>query len=394
MPAWTPSWRVIVGDDVYTTVTSISYSTGRTDIDRQSTAGYCRIEIVNTTGAPFTINLSEPITLLVAGVFTSEIMVWSGTVSDFNIGVRSGEDAGFVTTGTILGIGNLVKLNKTIYNTALAEGLDGAQIQAILDEALLGTWEEVNPVYTWATYPPTNTSAGQIVSTTWNDAESYVGTVDSGFYTMISQPASATAKSQTLADQIADSALGQVYEDRSGKIFYADADNRSNYLTANGYRTINGDFATPRSLRSTSGTNRMRNSLIYKYGAGYATTYSDSDATSIATYGLFEISRDSNIKNLTDITAIATRELGLRKDPRDQLEAITFRIDNPAMSDQTRARLLLLSFGIPVEITNLPSNFFGGTFQGFTEGISLNATPTYVDMTLFVSATDLSIVSP
>jgi len=116
MPAYDPSWQVIVGDDLYTTVTSISYSTGRTDIDRQSSAGYCKIEIVNTTGADFTINLADPITLLVAGIFTSEIMVWSGTVSDFNIGVRSPEDAGFVTTGTILGIGNLVKLNKTVYN--------------------------------------------------------------------------------------------------------------------------------------------------------------------------------------------------------------------------------------------------------------------------------------
>jgi hypothetical protein len=392
MPAWNPSFMVIVGDDVYTTVTSVSYSTGRTDIDRQSAAGYCRIEIVNTTNDDFTINLADPITLLVAGVFTDEIMVWSGTVSDFNIGVRSADESGFLTTGTILGIGNLAKLTKTVFNTALAEGLDGAQIQAILNEALLGTWEEVNPAYAWVTYPSTNTSSGEIIATTWNDAESYVGTVDSGLYTMISQTANATAKSQSLADQIANSALGQVYEDRSGKIFYADADNRSDYLTANGYKTINGSFATPSSIRSTSGTNRMRNSLIYRYGTAYGSTYSTSDATSIATYGLFEISRDSNIKNLTDIAAIGTRELGLRKDPRDQLEAITFRLDNPSMSDQTRARLLLLSFGIPVTINNLPSNFFGGSFSGFTEGISLNATPSYVDMTLFVSATDLSIV--
>jgi hypothetical protein len=136
----------------------------------------------------------------------------------------------------------------------------------------------------------------------------------------------------------------------------------------------------------------MRNSLIYRYGAGYGSTYSTSDSTSIATYGLFEISRDSNIKNLADITAIGTRELGLRKDPRDQLEAITFRLTNPAMSDQTRARLLLLFFGRPVTINNLPSNFFGGSFSGFVEGISLNANPSFMDMTLFVSATDLSIV--
>ena len=384
MPAWNPVWRITVGDDVYTTVTAVSYSTGRTDIDRQPTAGYCRIEIVNTTGSEFTINLTEEIRLYVQGPLLTDQLIWTGTVSDFNIGIRSAETGGLVTTGTILGIGNLVKLNKTVYNTALAEGLDGTQIAAILDDALLGTWDEVSPAYVWVNYLPSDT--------TWANAEAYVGTVDAGFYTMISQAASATAKSQTLADQIATSALGQVFEGLDGKIYYDDADHRTVYLAANGYTTINGTFATPRSLKSTSGTNRMRNSLIYKYGAGYASTYSTSDSTSIATYGLFEISRDSNVKNLVDITSIATRELGLRKDPRDQLEAITFRIENPAMSDQTRARLLGSFFGRPVTITNLPSNFFGGSFSGFIEGISLNSTPTFVDMTLFISATDLSIV--
>jgi len=392
MPAYSPEWIVIVGDDTYTTVTSLSYSTGRTDIDRQPTAGYCRIELINTTGADFTINLTDPITLLLKGVFFDEEMVWSGEVSDFSIGVKSAEEGGFVTTGTILGIGNLAKLTKSIYNTALAEGLDGAQIAAILDEALVYSWEEVNPTVTWATYPTTNTSTGQIVATTWDDAESYVGTVDAGFYTMISQTASPSAKSQSLADQIATSALGQLYESRSGKINYDDADHRTAYLAANGYKTIDGTYATPSSIKSTSGTNRIRNSLIYRYGASYGTTYSVSDQTAIATYGLYEKSIDSNVKSLTDITAIGTRELALRKDPRNQLEAITFRLDNPQMTDQVRARIIGSFFGNPVNITNLPSNFFGGSFAGFTEGISLKATPNYVDMTLFVSATDLSIV--
>jgi len=44
---WLPEWRVTVGDDVYTTVTSVSFASGRLDIDRQATAGYCRVEIIN-----------------------------------------------------------------------------------------------------------------------------------------------------------------------------------------------------------------------------------------------------------------------------------------------------------------------------------------------------------
>jgi hypothetical protein len=379
---WLPEWRVTVGDDVYTTVTSVSYASGRLDIDRQPTAGYCRVEIINTDNSPFTINVTEPILLELKNSSGTYVTVFGGEVSDFNIGVRSPEETGYVTTGTILGIGSLARLTKAIYNTALAEGLDGAQIAAILGAALNLSWAEVTPTVTWDTYPAT---------TTWNDAESYVGEVDSGFYTMIAVAASASAKSQTLADQIANSALGAVFEEKNGDVSYADADHRSNTLAANGYTALNGAFATPSSITSTTQTARIRNSLIYRYATGYGSTYSTSDADSIASYGLFERSFDSNIKNLADITDIATRELNLRRSPREQLGVITFRLDNPDIGNAMLDSLIGIYFGQPVLISNLPSNMLGGTFEGFVENVALRATPTFVDITLYVTATDLSL---
>jgi hypothetical protein len=379
---WLPEWRVTVGDDVYTTVTSVSYASGRLDIDRQCTAGYCRVEIVNTDNTPFTINVTEPITLELKNSSGTYITVFGGEVSDFNIGVRSPEETGFITTGTILGIGSLARLTKAVYNTALAEGLDGAQIAAILDAALNLSWAEVTPTLTWATYPAT---------TTWDDAESYIGNIDSGSYTMINLAASPTAKSQTLVDQIATSALGQIYEDRFGNVNYDDQDHRANYLAAFGYTLLNGSNASPSSIRSSTQISRIRNSLIYKYGAGYASTYSTSDADSIASYGLNERSQDSNIKTLANITAIANRELTLRKTPQGQLETISFRLDNPDMSDAVRNSLISAFFGQPVSITNLPSNLLGGQFDGFIENITMKATPTYVDISLFVSPAQFSL---
>jgi hypothetical protein len=379
---WLPEWRVTVGDDVYTTVTSVSYASGRLDIDRQPTAGYCRVEIINTDNSPFTINVTEPILLELKNSSGTYVTVFGGEVSDFNIGVRSPEESGYVTTGTILGIGSLARLTKAIYNTALAEGLDGAQIAAILGSALNLSWAEVTPTVTWDTYPAT---------TTWNDAESYVGEVDSGFYTMIAVAASASAKSQTLADQIANSALGAVFEEKNGDVSYADADHRSNTLAANGYTALNGAFATPSSITSTTQTARIRNSLIYRYATGYGSTYSTSDTDSIASYGLFERSFDSNIKNLADITDIATRELNLRRSPREQLGVITFRLDNPDIGNAMLDSLIGIYFGQPVLISNLPSNMLGGTFEGFVENVALRATPTFVDITLYVTATDLSL---
>jgi len=379
---WLPEWRVTVGDDVYTTVTSVSFASGRLDIDRQPTAGYCRVEIINTTGADFTINVTEPVLLELKNGSGTYVTVFGGEVSDFNIGVRSPEETGFITTGTILGIGSLARLTKAVFNTALAEGLDGTQIATILGAALNLTWAEVIPTLTWDTYPPTQT---------WLDAESYIGTIDSGFYTMINLAANASAKSQSLADQIATSALGQLYEEKDGDVSYDDADHRSNYLAANGFTNLDASYATPRSITSQTQIARIRNSLIYRYGAGYASTYSTSDSDSIASYGLFEFSTDSNIKNLADITDIASRELKLRKNPRGSLGAITFRLDNPDMPTAMLDSLIGVFFGQPVLINNLPSNLLGGTFDGFVENVALNATTTYVDLTLYVSATDFSL---
>ena len=379
---WIPEWRVTVGDDVYTTVTSVSYSTGRLDIDRQPTAGYCRVEIINTTGAAFTINVTEPITLELKNSYGTYVTVFGGEVSDFNIGVRSPEESGYITTGTILGIGSLAKLAKAIYNTALAEGLDGAQIALILGAALNLSWAEVTPTDTWATYP---------ADVTWNNAESYVGTVDSGFYTMIAQAAQPTVKSQTLTDQIANSALGQMYEEANGNVSYADADHRSDYLAANGYTYLDAAYATPSSITSQTQIARIRNSLIYKYGTGYASTYSTSNSDSIASYGLYEKSFESNIKNLADITEIGNRELNLRKTAKGSLGAITFRLDNPDMPSTMLDSLIGVFFGMPVLIDHLPSNLLGGTFEGFVENITMKATPTYVDLTLYITATEFSL---
>jgi hypothetical protein len=379
---WLPEWRVTVGDDVYTTVTSVSYASGRLDIDRQATAGYCQVTIVNTDNTPFTINVTEPITLELKNSSGTYVTVFGGEVSDFNIGVRSPEESGYVTTGTILGIGSLAKLTKAVYNTALAEGLDGAQIAEILGQALNLTWAEVTPTVTWATYPAT---------TTWAEAETYIGTIDSGFYTMIALVANASAKSQTLADQIANSALGQLHEEKDGNVSYDDADHRSNYLAANGFTNLDGSYATPSSITSTTQIARIRNSLIYRYATGYGSTYSTSDTDSIASYGLFERSFDSNIKDLADITDIASRELNLRKNPRGSLGAITFRLDNPDMPDAMLDSLIGVFFGQPVLVTNLPSNLLEGQFDGFVENVALRATPSFVEITLYISATDFSL---
>jgi hypothetical protein len=53
--------------------------------------------------------------------------------------------------------------------------------------------------------------------------------------------------------------------------------------------------------------------------------------------------------------------------------------------------LIAIYFGQPVSINNLPSNLLGGTFDGFVENVALRSTPSFVDITLYITATDLSL---
>jgi hypothetical protein len=343
------------------------------------------MEIINPTNSLFDIDVTDSLTLELKDTSGTYVAFFGGTVSDFTTSVRTPEETGFVTLGTILAVGALAKLPKAIYTASVAHDLDGEQISIILSDLLVNQWQEVAPTLTWATYDPT---------TTWAYAENVgLGEIDAGLYEM-DNLAAADRNTQTLVQQIADSALGTLYEDKQGRISYADADHRSNYLAANGSTQLDANYATPASVKSILQIGKIRNSEIVRYGNDYNSTYSATDDASISTYGRYQRSFDSNIRHLADITTIITRDLALRSTPRTQLDQITFRLDNPNMPSTQLDDLINLFFGEPVVITNLPFNMFEGYFSGFVEGISMRATPTFVDMTIYVSPTDFSLIAP
>jgi len=382
---WLPEWRITVGTNVYTNVTSVSVTTGRIDIDRQCQAGYARMDIINSTNALFDIDVTDSLTLELKDSGGTYVPVFGGTVSDFTTSVRTPEETGFVTLGTILAVGALAKLPKAIYTDSVAHGLDGEQISIILSELLVNEWQEVASALQWQDYDPT---------TTWANAENVgLGEIDTGLYQMDNLSA-ADRNTQTLVQQIADSALGTLYEDKQGRIAYADADHRSNYLAANGSTQLDANYASPASVKSILQIGKIRNSEIVRYGNDFGSTYSATDDASITIYGRYQRTFDSNIRYLADIEDIVDRDLTLRSTPRTQLDQITFRLDNPTMPSAQLDDLINLFFGEPVVITNLPFNMFEGYFSGFVEGISMRATPTFVDMTIYVSPTDFSLIAP
>jgi len=384
MTLWTPDWRIKVNGSELTSVTlsNLTITSGRQDINSPTPAGYCSVEVINTDGTNYSFTINTAVTIEIKDTSGNYVSLFGGRVSDLRQIVRSAGSSAVITSLRITAIGALSRLQRAIFDGNLAEGLDGAQILDLLDDLLLGSWNEVPPAETWATYDATET---------WADAQNIgLGEIDAGEYTMVSRQITDSIIGP-IANQIANSALGYLYEDANGLIGYADASHRQDYLVANGYTNLDASYATPSSIRSTTQTNRIRNSLIYRYSTGYASTYSASDSASITSFGLYERSYESNIKNSTDIDDIAARELSLRATPRGSLETITFRLDNPDMPSVLLDRLINVFFGQPVLIQNLPSNMLDGSFGGFVENVVMNATPTYVDLTLYVSATPFSL---
>jgi hypothetical protein len=354
---WDPDWRITVGTTVYNNVQQVNLTVGRIDIDRQCQAGYARMDIVNTGTTAFDIDVTDALKLEVKDSSGDYVDVFGGEVSDFSISARTPDTTGFLTIGSVLAVGQLAKLPKALWSGALTQDLDGVQIADIF---------------------------ASLTSLT-------TGEVDAGAYEMIARNADPIVMSD-IVTLIADSGIGQIYEDKLGQVCFADADHRTVYLATYGFTELDATYAYPSSIKSILQIGKIRNSLSVDYNNNYASNLTDTDATSIATYGLFAKKFQSNIKHTADMTDILSRDIALRATPKTQLDSVTFRLDDPNLPDAMRDDLLNIFFGEPVLLTNLPANILDGEFEGFVEGWTMSATPSRVDLKIYASPVEFSII--
>jgi hypothetical protein len=194
----------------------------------------------------------------------------------------------------------------------------------------------------------------------------------------------------SLVAELANSGFGYLYEDAQGRINYAGADHRQNYLAANGYTTLSANDALSAGIRTITQAGDVRNDIALKYRAGteYAT-----DADSILTYGKLSQSITTTLHNTVDAESQAQRYLDLRKFPRAKFESITFPITSPEINDATRDALLGIFMGQPIKLTDLPLNISGGQFEGYVEGWTWNVSYNSITLTINVSPIEFSTVA-
>ena len=383
MTLWTPDWRIKVNGTELTSVilSNLTITSGRQDINSPTPAGYCSLEVINTDGTNYSFTINTAVTVEIKDTSGNYVALFGGRVSDLRQVVRSAGSSAVITSLRITAIGALSKLQRAIFDGNLAEGLDGAQIQDLLDDLLLNSWNEVPPAETWATYDATET---------WANAQNIgLGEIDTGEYTMVSQQITDTVIGP-LANEIANSALGYLYEDASGLIGYADASHRQDYLLANGYTDLDASQAIASGIGVIQRQGDLANKIIMDYGNNFNSSYTAQDTTSQSTYGLFAEQFNSYLKNAADVEDVADRLIQLRAYPRDTFQSITFPLQSPEIDNADRDALLNIFMGQPVRITNLPLNILGGEFTGFVEGWTFNASVSGLSITFLATPTEFS----
>ena len=384
MTLWTPDWKILVNGSELTSVTlsNLTITSGRQDINSPTPAGYCSLEVINTDGTNYDFSINTAVTIEVKDTTGAYVAIFGGRVSDLRQIVRSAGSSAVITSLKITAIGALAKTQRAIFDGNLAEGLDGAQILDLLDDLLLASWNELPPAETWATYQP----ATEIWS---NAGDVGLGEIDAGEYTMVSRQITDSGI-YPIINQIASSALGYMYEDANGNINYADASHRQDYLIANGYTDLDASHAIASGIGVIQRQGDLSNKIIMDYGNNFNSSYTAQDSDSQAEYGLFAEQFNSYLKNSADVEDVADRLIGLSAWPRNTFQSITFALQSPEIDNADRDALLNIFMGQPVRITNLPLNILGGEFTGFIEGWTFNASVSGLSVTFLATPTEFS----
>ena len=385
MSQWTPVWQVTIDGSTYTnlTLSNLTISSGRQDIYSQPYAGYCSVEIINLNLAPIEIDVNDQINIKVKDSTGTYVNVFGGYVTDIDVEVSQASSTAISERIKVVALGALSKLPKNLTTGVLSKAFDGDQIYTVLSGVLFDGWNEVPAALTWATYNPT---------TTWANAQnSGLGEIDRpGDYELTAR-SSNTTDVYSLVSALATSGLGYLYEDAEGRIGYADSTHRNSYLATNGYVDLTGNHALARGIKTQKRSGDVRNNVTITYKAN--AQQSASNAESIGIYGQQAYEITTSLENAADATSQANFYLGLRAFPQAQFKSITFPISNPEIDDSDRNSLLNVFMGMPVNISDLPSNITNGRFQGFVEGWTFSAGYNSLYLTLTVSPTAYSLQS-
>jgi hypothetical protein len=379
MTQWNPVWRVIVDGVTYTNLTlaNLTISSGRTDIYSQPVAGYCQLSILNFDQTAIPMEINDSVTVELKDSTATFVPIFGGTITDLAVTINSIGSVDYNQAIEITALGALAKLPKSVTTGVLAKDKDGDQMYALLSTLLFAQWNAVPAATQWNTFNAT---------TQWQDAlNTGLGEIDQPGDYDLDQRFSSSADYYSIAELIANSGLGYLYEDPQGRISYADSTHRTEYFATNGYVDLSANDALGAGFRTITRSGDIRNKVTINYKHNQSSSFTDSDLESIAIYGELGQVVDTTLENAVDAEAQAAFYLGLRAYPQAVFDSISYQLVSPELSDTDRDALIKVFMGLPLNISDLPPNISDGSFQGFVEGWTFRAGYNTVEINLTIS---------
>jgi hypothetical protein len=388
MSVFTPEYKLSINGVEYTDVaiSDIAHQAGREDIYAQPTPSYIQIALVALNNENYNFQVNDGIALQVKDSTNVFRTLFGGNITDITTEVASASSVAETFTYTILALGSLAKLPKVIYEGTLSRADDGDQIFELLSGLFLNNWNEVPAAETWSGYDPT---------ITWANAENLgLGEIDRPGQFDIRARSAEPDTVYNIASLIAQSAFGVLYEDNEGRIGYADAIHRQNYLANNGYTDISANTAFGVGLKVLTRGSDVRNDVVVRFGSNFGSERTALDATSIELFGFRGESLNTVLHDGNDAQDVADRFIELRAYPRALFDSITFPLTNSAIDDADRDALLGIFIGQPMRITDLPVQIAPTLqFEGYVEGWRWSTRFNELFLTINLSPIEFSTVA-
>jgi len=361
------------------TISNISISLGRRDIYEQALVGIANVSLWTDADTALNVNLSDSIQIQIRDTDDVYQTIYTGTISDIDIGLDAYGEIGSVARYNLTAVGPLAILNRyTTGGDGFAKEFDGTRVLNILSDAFLENWDEVVPTLTW--------SAVSSLAT-WDNwgggnqtlVDNLIADIDTPGTYELTAYSDGVANALTLAQNAAQSGRGFLYEAPDGSIHYESYTSRATQTPL----TLTDDDLLAVGLRQAAQWSEIVNDVTLTYKNNqekYAADY-----TSQQSFGELSGTRSTQLENGSDAQSQADAFLESRAFPRTYPEELTIPLHSPTVSDATRDALILMHVGSAVYTQDLPA-VFGGTFDGFVEGIKWNLDRYTATMTLICSA--------
>ena len=357
------------------TINGVTLTAGRTTVDEQPRAGFASITLVTPDNTYPDIEIDYRVVVQVDNSAGTPVTLWTGSVSDVETTLGAFGATGFLNQQRITAVGSLSKLNRRLAGgSGYAKEFDGDRVYDIIYETAGETWASYDPAETWADVNPL---------LTWQTADLLIGDIDRPGDFELTDYTAAENSGLTLAQQAAASGLGILYESPDGKISYDDYTSRTDDVSLNGFTDIDSDAILTSGLSSVSRLSDLANEveIVYKNNQ----TEIDSNAASIALYGLYSAKINTILENAVDAEQRVDYYLDTRAFPRRQLNQITLALHLDQVANLMRDAMLPMRISKPIRITALPDSIYPGAFAGFVEGYTWTLNRNELFLTLNVS---------